>query len=182
MRALVVSFLLVLGCGSEQAEPSPPCEQECKDGNAVRAVRETMKLVYNLTLQANPVGAQDELTLCPQGGGARISGEATSDSMQGATLVDLTYQFVNCKYIERDDEPDENYAITLNGTITQQGVIAVQPSATSALIIQSEAVSLTGTVYDPPLAYEETDCVLELGQSGNEISGTICGRIAGADL
>jgi hypothetical protein len=182
MRALVVSFLLVLGCGSEQAEPSPPCEQECKDGNAVRAVRETMKLVYNLTLQANPVGAQDELTLCPQGGGARISGEATSDSMQGATLVDLTYQFVNCKYIERDDEPDENYAITLNGTITQQGVIAVQPSATSALVIQSDAVSLSGTVYDPPLAYEETDCVLELGQSGNKVSGTICGRIAGADL
>ncbi len=52
--------------------------------------------------------------------------------MQGATLVDLTYQFASCKYIERDDEPDENYAITLNGTITQQGVIAVQPSATSA--------------------------------------------------
>ena len=182
MRALVVSFSLMLGCGSEQAEPSPPCEQECKDGNAVRAVRETMKLVYNLTLQANPVGAQDELTLCPQGGGARISGEATSDSMQGATLVDLTYQFVSCKYIERDDEPDENYAITLDGTITQEGVIAVQPSATSALVIQSEALTLSGTVYDPPLAYEEADCVLELGQSGNKVSGTICGRIAGADL
>ena len=182
MRALLLLCSFVLGCGSEQTDPSPPCGQECKDGNAVRAVRETMKLAYNLTLQANPVGAQDEITQCPQGGGARISGEATSDSMQGATRVNLTYQFLDCRYIERDDEPDENYAITLNGTITQEGVIAVQPSATSALIIRSDALSLAGTVYDPPLAYDETDCVLELGQSGNNVSGTICGRIAGADL
>jgi hypothetical protein len=182
MRALVVLALGLLGCGSEQADPSPPCEQECKDGNAVRAVRETMKLIYNLTLQANPVGEQNELTPCPQGGGARVYGEATSDSMQGATIVDLTYQFANCKYIERDDEPDENYAMTLNGVITQEGVIAVQPSATSALIIRSDALSMTGTVYDPPLVYEETDCALELGQSGNVVSGTICDRVAGADL
>ncbi len=182
MRRVAILVLWTLGCGSEQADPSPPCEQECKDANAMRAVRETMKLVYNLTLQANPVGEQDELTPCPQGGGARVFGEASSDPMQGATLVDLTYQFVNCKYIERDDEPDENYAITLNGNVTQQGIIAVQPSATSALIIRSEALSLAGTVYDPPLAYEESDCVVELGQSGNQVSGTICGRVAGVDL
>jgi hypothetical protein len=180
-RALVFAWLL-FGCGSEQADPAPPCEQQCKDDNAVRAIRETMKLVYNLTLQGNPVGAQDELTPCPHGGGARVWGEATSDSMQGATFVDLSYQFANCKYIERDDEPDENYAITLNGIITQQGTIAVQPSATSALIMKSEALSLSGTVYDPPLPYEESDCVVELGQSGSKISGTICGRLAGANL
>ena len=58
----------------------------------------------------------------------------------------------------------------------------MQPSATSALLIASDAVTLSGTVYDPPIAYNEVNCPVELGQSGSRVAGTICGRNAGADL
>src|SRR5262245_58145120 len=55
--ALPLTFLLA--CQAEPPEP-PPCDDACTDGIALRSVRETMKLVYNLTLQGNDVGEQDE--------------------------------------------------------------------------------------------------------------------------
>lgn len=183
-RAIAVVALAasLLGCGAEEAPASPPCEQQCQDGVAIRALRETMKLVYNITLQGNPVGAQDETTPCPLGGSAHVFGVATSNAVHGATELELTYELDQCRYLQRDDEPAENYDMTLTGTVTQSGTLAVQPTATTGLVIRSDSVTLGGTVYDPPLAYAETECVIELGQSGSNVSGTICGREAGADL
>ena len=172
----------LFGCGADDPPPSPPCEQECRDGNALLALRHTLKLVYNLTLQGNPVGAQDETTPCPMGGQARVFGEATSNALQGAIEVQLTYELVECGYMERDDEPEENYDMSFDGTVEQDGTIAVQPGITTALVMASEAITLSGTVYDPPIEYREEDCPVQLGQSGNQLSGTICGRDAGTDL
>ena len=183
MRVVGLLALLCLACGAEnEPEPPPPCEQECKDAVALRALRETMKLVYNLTLQANPVGPQDETTPCPLNGTARVFGEATSEPVQGATIVSLTYELDQCAYLELDDEPPENYAMVLDGVITQEGTLAVQPSATTAIMINSEAVTFIGTVYDPPINYFEEDCPVVLGQSGSKLSGTICDRAASVDL
>ena len=84
--------------------------------------------------------------------------------------------------MRRDEEPEENHNLTLTGIITQQGVIAVQPSVTTALLMSSEALTLTGTVYDPPIPYSADACELSLSQSGDDLSGTICGRPAGVDL
>jgi hypothetical protein len=36
--------------------------------------------------------------------------------------------------------------------------MAVQPSATTALVMQSDAISLAGTVHDPPREYLALDC------------------------
>jgi hypothetical protein len=160
----------------------PPCHDECTDGIALRSLRETMKLVYNLTLQANPVGEQDETTDCPLGGSARVYGTATSEPVHGATEVELTYELRDCAYIERDDEPEESYEMTIDGTITQSGTMAVQPSATTALLMQSDSMSLHGDVYDPPREFHEDDCVVDVAQSGNDLSGMFCGREAGVDL
>jgi hypothetical protein len=185
MARLWLSCVLLgcLACSSvEEAEPAPPCEQPCRDASALRALRETLKLVYNLTLQGNAVGPQDETTDCPQGGSARVFGEASSDSMQGATEVVLTYELMACAYLERDDEPPENYEMTLSGVIAQEGTIAVQPSATTALVMSSDSLSFSGTVYDPPISYEEASCSVVLGQSGSQLSGTICEREAGVEL
>jgi hypothetical protein len=58
----------------------------------------------------------------------------------------------------------------------------VQPSATTALTISSMKmeVHIMGTVYDPPSNYEESGCVVDVIQSGNDVSGKFCGgRIAG---
>ena len=48
-RAREVAGVLLLiassGCGSKSSAPLEPCDTECKDGIALRAVRETMRFV-----------------------------------------------------------------------------------------------------------------------------------------
>jgi hypothetical protein len=179
----LVSALLALGCSDAGSAADPRvCDEACQHDTAARAVREMLKLAYNLTLQANPVGPQDETTPCPAGGSARVSGEATSDARQGATLVRLDYDFSGCVYLQRDEEPHENYLMELSGTIHQEGTFAVQPNATTAVIMSGDDLSLRGSVYDPPLAYEQRGCALRFGQSGDRLSGRLCGKIVGADL
>ncbi len=175
--------LLVAGCAAdaEPAAPPPPCDVICQDEVAVRALRETMKLAYNLTLQGKAVGAHDLTTACPLGGTARVFGTATSNPLQGATEVRLTYVLAACRYLFQDDEPEGNYEMTLTGTITQEGILAVQPTSTSALVMRAEQMTLGGTVYAPPLPYDAA-CPLELGQNGSRVSGKICGRDVSADL
>jgi hypothetical protein len=179
--AFILSLTFTLGCQDEPPEP-PPCDAACNDGIALRSLRETMKLVYNLTLQGNDVGEQDETTECPLGGSARVFGTATSNPVQGATEVELTYELSNCAYLELDDEPNETYEMTIDGTIVQSGTLAVQPTATTALLMQSERVTLDGTVFDPPRAFHEADCAVDVAQSGNDLSGMFCGRKTGVDL
>lgn len=170
-------------CGDAGSAPAPvPCEEKCQDQVALRAVREMTKLAYNLLLQGKPVGEQEARSPCPLGGNVHVFGNATSNAAQGATEVDLTYEFARCGHMELDEEPEETYRMTLTGTLTQVGTLAAQPSATTALILQSGAMSLGGTVHDPPLAYEAADCVLELGQNGNDLSGLFCGKEVGVDL
>ena len=170
------------GCGSDD-EPAAAaaCEEQCQDAIALRAVRETMKFMFNITLQAQPVGAQDVTENCATGGSARIFGNADSVPEQGATFVDLTYDFDACGYLERDDERDENYSVTISAVLTQRGTLAVQPSATTAIVIESDSLTLSGTVSDPPIDYAATACRFTLAQNGDELSGTICGREAVID-
>jgi hypothetical protein len=182
-RSLVLLLAFgALACGAEDPPPSPPCEQQCQDNVAVRALREMMKLAYNLTIYTNPVGPQDETTPCPQGGQVRVFGEATANTLQGANIVSLTYTFSSCGHIERDDEARENYDMTLEGEVAQQGTMAVQPTSTTALVIYSASMTMSGTVYDPPLEYRAEACEVLLGQDGNNVSGSLCGRIAGVDM
>jgi hypothetical protein len=191
MRAslcLLVSLALassaaVVGCGTAATAPPkpPPCDEACKDGVAIKALRETTKLAFNLTLQGKPVGTHDLTTPCPLGGGVRVFGTATSNAVQGATEVRLTYVLADCGYLFKDDDAKDNYSMRLSGTMTQEGILAVQPSATSALVMKSDMMKLSGTVYDPPLDYA-AECPVELGQNGNKLTGTICGRDAHTDL
>jgi hypothetical protein len=178
-----VCMLTALGCGDDPPkDPELSCDQECKDRSALRGLRETLKLVYNLTLQGNPVGAQDETTSCPFGGSAHLFGEATSNALQGTTEVQLTYELDQCVYLQKDEEPPENYALMFTGVLEQTGTIAVQPTSTTALIMNSAALTLVGAVYDPPIEYREDACAVQLGQSGEQVSGTLCGRNVGVDL
>jgi hypothetical protein len=168
---------MTVACGGGGAAPkAKPCDAECQDETALRALRETLKLVYNLTLQANPVGHQDETTPCPQGGTAHVAGEATSNAQIGTTDIDLTFELDACSYLQRDDQPEQSYGITTTGTVVESGVLAVQPSGTTAILFSSDSVTLTGTVYDPAIDYSVTDCPLEAGQNGSRIAGTLCGR------
>lgn len=188
MRSLGIIWALLaglagLGCSNVGPSPTPAeCDPQCQDDVALRSLREAMKLIYNLKLQGMPVGEQDASSPCPQGGSARVYGTATSNELQGSTEVLLTYTFSRCHYLVVDNTPEENYEMTVTGEVTQSGVLAVQPTVTTALLFHGNAVSLAGTVYDPALTYEIEACPLELSQSGNELSGTLCGRPVGVDL
>jgi hypothetical protein len=180
--AIAVLALCALACTAEEEPVEPPCDDRCKDNIAVRGLRETVKLVYNLTLQGKPVGDQDARTDCSFNGSARVFGVATSNPVQGATEVDLTYELTECAHAEYDEDPRENYQMGFQGTLTQIGTLAVQPTATTALLMRSESMSMLGYVNDPPSEFSAVDCVVELAQSGNSLSGTLCGRPVGVDL
>lgn len=172
---LLGGCLALAGCGEDGQDPKT-CDDACRDRSAMRALRETMKLVYNLSLQGRPVGEQDETARCPLGGSARIFGTAYANPEQGATLVDLTYELDECAYVQRDDDAEESYDTVIDGTVRQSGIIAVQPSVTTALAIEADELSISGTVYDPPSAYDEQGCGVLLNQSGNNLGGIWCGR------
>ena len=186
-RLGLLAALAMAGCVDLKDPPrrtqddSPAtCDQACQDGVALRAVRETMKLAYNLTLQGKPVGLQDVTTACPEGGSARIVGSASSNAEQGATQVNLTYTFAGCVYRQVDhDSADQNYLMTLDGEVVEQGLIAVQPSSTTALVLRSDSLTLSGQVFEPSVDYHADQCALAVSQSGDELSGTLCDRPTG---
>lgn len=182
-RALPLLLLLAVATLScEDIAPEPeilPCDQACKDAVAMRAMREMMKLLYNLTIQGEPVGPQDHTVPCPFGGSARVSGEVASNAEQGTTEVKLAYEFTSCGYLQIDDEPWENYELKLSGNFQQEGTLTAQSSATTALVIKGQKIFLEGVVHDPPQAYNERNCTVEMNQNGNTVSGKICSRKAG---
>jgi hypothetical protein len=177
--------LFVVACeGSEEATTTevPPCDQACKDATALRAVRETVKLAFNLGLQGKPVGAQDVTVACTKGGKAHITGTATANPVIGTTEVALTYTFEKCAYAQKATEPKESYATVLEGTIVEEGVLAATTTATTALVLRGHDLVLTGTVNDPPIPYEERGCALDIAQNGNLVAGTLCTRQTGFDF
>jgi hypothetical protein len=184
---VIASLVACAGGGAGSAPKPPPCDAACQDGVALLSLRDAIKLVYNLTLQSHPVGPQDAMLPtppgCQLGGTASVSGTATSNADQGTTTVNLTYVFAQCGYPQTDSDPTQTFHLTLNGTITEVGTIAVQPSTTTALEFTSASFSLDGTVYDgPPLPYVQNGCALRLVQNGNNLTGTFCGRDAGTML
>ena len=183
-RAWGLAMALVLaGCSSAGPSPTAPtCDQVCQDGVAVRALREMIKLAYNLTLQGKPVGPKQASSPCPEGGSVSVAGEASSNADQGTTTVDLTYTFDACVYRQIDSDAAQNYLMTVQGVIREQGILAVQPSTTSAVSFESEQVTLTGEVYSPSIPYDAPQCPLDLNQNGNRLAGTICDRAASVDF
>lgn len=178
-----VLIALAAACGDgPKPPPPPPCDEACRDGIALRGLRETTKLVFNLTLQGKPVGTYDVTTPCIRGGTARVFGSATSNATQGSTEVALTYVFDRCAYLQKDDDAEENYDVTVTGTLEQSGTLAVQPTSTTALLMKSDAITLTGTVYDPPSSYEARACPLDVFQNGNRVAGTMCDRDVSFDF
>lgn len=188
LTTLAVTALgAVFACGGGASPAAAPaCDPSCQDAAALLALRDAIKLVYNVELQGHPIGDQDGGTMCPLGGSATVFGHATSDPTQGATRVDLTYVFAQCAYSNIDTDPTQVFAMTITGTITETGTIAVQPSSTTALTFKSDAMTLSGTVYSPSIRYDADhdggSCSIMLGQSGKVVSGSMCGRSAGVAL
>ncbi|HEX7600029.1 MAG TPA: hypothetical protein VF316_00420 [Polyangiaceae bacterium] len=179
-----VTSVLALACGTSAstADAAPPCDQACQDGIALRSLREGMRLLYNFALQGKPVGPQDAKVPCPLGGSAHVFGTATSNAVQGATDVQLTYALDHCAYSGTNTDPLRNYSVTFNGTVVETGTLAVQPTSTTALELSSDALDVTGTVHVPTVDYTATACKLAVSQNGNTLSGQLCGRTAGVTL
>jgi hypothetical protein len=235
LAILVLTAAASLGCGSAGSAPtSPACDGACQDAVALYALRMTVKDIYNVLLQSSPVGPQSVApTRCPDGvGTVQITGYATSNAALGLTefpdaggTSGLTYVFHQCAFAQIDSDPTHSFAVTLDGTLTETGVLAAQQTATTALAFQSDAFALSGTVYDPPIPYSlrpapgasgagasgagapdggapdgaaddagaagdagdagsvaGAGCALSLTQNGNQLSGMICGRLAGVTL
>ena len=192
---LAVPLWALVGCGAgPRPAAAPPCDQACQDGVALLGVRSAMKLAYNFEVATKPVGPQDATAPCisfdgARGGSVHILGGATVNAIQGASIVDLTYDFQNCLYsAPPDPTANQNFSLTLTGVVHQKGTISVQPTATTALLIETvedssmvptATLSVSGTVYDPPVDYSVSSCALSATQSGNSVSGFLCGRPAG---
>ena len=176
----------IAGCGAgSHPAAAPACASSCQDGVALRGARTMMKLAYNTVVQGKPVGAQDGVVPClpsdgSEPGSVHVFGRATANAVQGDSFVTLSYDFQNCLY-EAPPDPTaaQNFTLTVTGLITEQGTVSVQPTSTTALQIQSADLSVTGTVYDPPIDYAAPECALSVDQNGSELAGTLCGRGAG---
>ncbi|MBK6690690.1 MAG: hypothetical protein IPG50_00540 [Myxococcales bacterium] len=171
-----------LACSANTPSP-PPCDTDaCRDEITVRALRETVKLAYNFSLQGKDAGAHDVTVPCLRGGTVRVVGEATSNALQGTTDVRLTYTFTKCGVVQRDAEPRSNFDVVFAGSLRQEGVLAVSAGATTALAFRSEAISVAGSIYDPPTPLSDRTCDLELAQNGGQLGGSLCGRVVGVSF
>ncbi|MGC4088914.1 MAG: hypothetical protein QM756_13650 [Polyangiaceae bacterium] len=175
--------LLALACSSNvgASKSQKSCDDACQAQVAARGLRETLKLAYNLTLNGKPVGAQDASHAC-LGGSVRVHGEAYSNAEQGSTDVDLVYSFDACGYRQVSATQNQNYDLVLRGDVRESGVLTVQPTAPTALIITSDALDIEGSVFDPPIDFQRLGCAVSLAQSGNRLSGTMCGQAVGLSL
>lgn len=181
-KPLALLALLALGaCGDKEVPPPPPCDRKCQDSIAMRGLRETMKYTFNKTFQGKPYGRHELETDEFIFGSAKIQGVATSLPEIGVTDVTLTYEFSQATYIQKNVEPRENFRMVVTGVVSQKGLLAVQPSSPTSLLMKSEAITLVGDVYDPPIKYnvELASCPIVLNQSGNSVSGWICNEEEG---
>lgn len=172
--------LSIASCSNDEAatgEAPFVCDQRCRDNLAARAVRESVRVGFNLLLQGGPVGEQDKAGPCPFGGKVRVEGTATTDAATGTTQVDLTWQFTACG-VKRVGSKDEAYEVTIDGELTQKGKISNVAGQTTALVLASDAMKVSGQVSLPTVPVDET-CPLALTQDGSQVSGKFCGRDAG---
>jgi hypothetical protein len=174
--------MLLSSCNGASPSPPKPCDATCADSTALLAMRLTLKVMFNLTVQGNSVGMQDATKACPLGGTAHVFGTATSNAVQGATNVDLTYVLDHCGYIQIDPDPTQNFQMAFTGTVKETGTLSATSTSTTAIELSSDALTFSGTVYDPAVDYEQDGCALALGQSGNRLAGMMCGRVAGTQL
>jgi hypothetical protein len=172
--------LALVGCGSPTPAPAPPatCDTACADGIALYALRQTMRLIYNEALTAQDAGARDGGGECLTGTAA-VGGTAVPDGGFGSVGVSLSYEFAACQLLRKETTPGHDYDLTFAGTVSQEGAIDVLGASTMTLAIKSDALSFSGTVYDPPVQHEGSSCVVDVTQNGNDVVGTICGRPAG---
>jgi hypothetical protein len=183
-RQTAISLIALVACGGGSAgspDAAALCDQTCMDGIALRSLRDAIKVVYNMRLSGKPVGPQDQMFDCLPSGTVHVYGTATSNADQGTTNVDLTYVLTQCMFPQTDSDPTRTFSMTLTGTVSESGTIAVQPSSTTALQIKG-SITFSGTVYSPEITYSEPTCTVLVGQNGNDLSGTMCGRAAGVAL
>jgi hypothetical protein len=219
IAGIVSVALFAIGCSGKQPAPSAPCDQECKDAIALRALREAMRSAFtnNVAYRDQDNGPQDEWGHCDKGvGSSHIFGTAVSNKQQGMTKVNLTYEFLSCLATRVEATPELNYNLSLKGTVTEVGTLSTLSTSPPALKISTlgarppdggadaggedggadaggedggedggadgggfSTLSFIGTLYDPPVEYHETVCEILAMQNGNNVSGWICGRIAG---
>jgi len=181
--ALAARGAATVACGGSTPAPKA-CDQTCVDNVAAHSVRDAMKLSFNLLLAGREVGDMLDTMVqkCPLGGTVQITGSAQSNAEQGATFVHLTYVFDRCVNTQKLTNAEQTYSLTITGTVKEDGTISVQPSSTTALSISSAAITLTGTVHDPPIAYDGEACAMTLQQNGGNLNGTLCTRPVGLTL
>jgi hypothetical protein len=177
----VASVVFSPGCGGNPPAPPPPCDLQCQDGVALRALRVGMRLAFNFGVAAKPVGKQDVTVPCIPTGNVHIVGTAESNAALGTSTVDLTYTFTDCKNPSiKSTMPERNYDVVMNGVVNENGSLAMGGPTTSLNFVGT-GVGIVGTVYDPPSKYPpddhpETDCELKAKQDGNTVDGFLCGR------
>jgi hypothetical protein len=181
--AFVACATFSFGCGGNAPAPPATCDQACMDGIALRGLRAGMRFAFNFAIATKPVGKQDVMAPCIPSGSVHIVGDAESNAMLGTSQIDLTYTMTDCKIpAPQSTTPDRNYNLIVNGVVNEKGELAMG-GPTTALVFTGMGLIFTGSkVYDPPQDYDEPKpmeppCTLSASQDGNNVAGTLCGRM-----
>ena len=173
--------LATVGCGNlfdvanpdtadtASVAPRNSCDQLCRDNLLAFAVEDAIWFLHNQNIAGGSTGYQNRHIACGNAASADITGTVTLANNDIQT-VHLVYQLNDC-YATGD-----RYALTLSGTVFQDGTFRSGDTSTNAVTIRSDTLRYRGSLGASAAITAVGECPINISDDGESASGLICGR------